>query len=181
MNHRLVPALALALLIPMTAIAADPAPAAATASATNYASVEIGDLIARVAKRTGKQFIVDPRVRAEVPLAGLDVERVDYARLLSILNIHAFAAYEAGDIVRVLPDAGARQMPTPVTTEIDPATPDDQWVTLLLQAKNSCAAYAVPILRPMMPQAAHLAAAPQGNTLVLVDHAANARRVADAF
>jgi hypothetical protein len=33
----------------------------------------------------------------------------------------------------------------------------------------------------MMPQAAHLAAAPQGNTLVLVDHAANARRVADAF
>ena len=50
--------------------------------------------------------------------------------------------------------------------------PDERYVS---------ASYAVPILRPMMPQAAHLAAAPQGNTIVLVDHAANARRVADAF
>jgi general secretion pathway protein D len=180
MSHRFVPALALALLIPTIANAADPAPQAA-AAAPNYATIEIGELIAKVAKRTGKQFIVDPRVRAEVPLIGLDADRVDYPKFLAILNVHMFAAYEAGGIVRVVPDAGARQLPIPVTTEIDPATPDDEWVTLLLQAKNSCAAYAVPILRPMMPQAAHLAAAPQGNTLVLVDHAANARRVADAF
>jgi general secretion pathway protein D len=181
MKHRIVPALALALLIPVLAPAADPAPAAAPAAAKNYSSIEIGDLIAKVAKRTGKQFIVDPRVRAEVPLIGLNPDRVDYPGLLSILSVHMFAAYEAGGIVRVVPDAGARQLPIPVTTEIDPATPDDAWVTLLIQGKNSCAAHAVPVLRPMMPQAAHLAAAPQGNTLILVDHASNARRVADAF
>ena len=181
MNRRIVPALALAPLIPVIATAADPAPAAAPAAASNYASIEIGDLIAKVARRTGKQFIVDPRVRAEVPLIGLNADSVDYPRLLAILSVHMFAAYEANGIVRVVPDAGARQMPTQVRTEIDAATPDDEWVTLLVSAKNSCAAYAVPILRPLMPQAAHLAAAPQGNSLVIVDHAVNARRIADAF
>ena len=76
MNRRIVPALALALLIPVIATAADPAPAAAPAAASNHASIEIGDLIAKVARRTGKQFIVDPRVRAEVPLIGLNADRL---------------------------------------------------------------------------------------------------------
>lgn len=107
MKHRFVPALALALLIPMIANSADPAPLAA-AAAPSYATIEIGELIAKVARRTGKQFIVDPRVRAEVPLIGLDADRVDYPELLAILNINMFATYEAGGLIRVVPDANAR-------------------------------------------------------------------------
>jgi general secretion pathway protein D len=42
-----------------------------------------------------------------------------------------------------------------------------------------CASHAVPVLRPLMPQAAHLAAFPQSNSLLISDHAANARRILD--
>ncbi len=42
-----------------------------------------------------------------------------------------------------------------------------------------CVAHAVPVLRPLMPQAAHLAASAQSNTLIISDHAANARRIID--
>jgi|GEM_PF-1446524 general secretion pathway protein D len=179
MNHRIVPALALALLIPIGATAADPAPAAAPAAASDYASIDIGDLIARVAKRTGKQFIVDPRVRAEVPLIGLDVDRIDYPKLLAILNVHLFAAYESGGMVRVVPDANSRQLPVPLTSEVPSKALDDELVTVMLQPKNMCSAQAVPVLRPLMPQAAHLAAYPLSNTLVISDRAANARRILD--
>jgi general secretion pathway protein D len=177
MNHRILPALAIALLIPMCAAAADPAPS--PAASPNYATIEIGELIAKVAKRTGKQFVVDPRVRAEVPLFGLDVNGVDYPKLLAILNVNLFAAYEAGGLVRVVPDANARQLPIPVTSDVPAKALDDELVTVMLSPKNMCTAQSVPVLRPLMPQAAHLAAYPLSNTLIISDRAANVRRIVD--
>ena len=173
-------ALAAVLALPVLAMAAEPATAPCVASSsTSGADIDLADLIDKVAKRTGKQFIVDPRVRAQVSKSGLDFEKVDYARLLAILTIHQFAAYESNGIVKVLPDASARQLPIPVTTEVPAKALDDEYVTVMFQAKNMCSAQSVPVLRPLMPQAAHLAAFPQANTLLISDRAANARRIID--
>ena len=141
--------------------------------------IELTDLIDKVAKRTGKQFIIDPRVRATVAKAAIDLEKVDYGKLLAILTVHQFSAYEANGVVRVVPDAIARQLPIPVTTEIPAKALDDEYVTVLITAKNMCMAQVVPVLRPLMPQAAHMAAYVQGNTLIISDHVANARRIVD--
>jgi general secretion pathway protein D len=172
-------ALAMALVQPVMS-AAEPAapPCAATSSNSDY-GIEMIDLIDKVAKRTGKQFIVDPRVRAIVPRAGIDLDKVDYAKLLAILSVHQFGTYEANGVVRVVPDANARQMPIPVTTEIPRAALDDEYVTVMITAKNMCMAQAVPVLRPLMPQAAHMASYTQSNTLIISDRAANARRIVD--
>jgi general secretion pathway protein D len=174
-------ALAIALVLPVVVSAADTPATSRIASSggPDYASIEISDLVQRVAKRTGKQFIVDPRVRADIPLIGLDAAQIDYAKLLAILTVHQFAAYESNGVVKIVPDAVSRQLPIPVTTEISPKTLDDELVTVMFQAKNMCTAHAVPVLRPLMPQSAHLAAFPQSNTLVISDHAANARRIID--
>ena len=172
---------ALAVLVtPVLALAAEPttAPCAATSSAGDN-GMELTDLIDKVAKRTGKQFILDPRVRASVAKTGIDLEKVDYAKLLAILTIHQFSAYEVNGIVRVVPDANARQLPIPVTTEIPANALDDEYVTVVITAKNMCMTQAVPVLRPLMPQAAHMAAYAQSNTLIISDHVANARRIVD--
>jgi len=173
-------ALAVAQALPVLALAAEPKtpPSAAPAAESGY-GIEMTDLIAQVAKRTGKQFIVDPRVRALVPGVGIDLAKTDYARLLAILNVHQFAAFEADGVVRVVPDANARQLPIPVTTEIPASALDDELVTLLLTPKNMCVMQAVPVLRPLMPQAAHMAAFTQSNTLIISDHVGNARRLVD--
>ena len=172
--------LAVVLAMPVLVSAAEPvsSPCAASSS-TSDDGIELTDLIERVAKRTGKQFIVDPRVRATVPKTGLDIEKVDYARLLAILSVNMFVAYESDGIVRVVPDANARQLPIPVNTEVPAKALADELVTVIFQAKNMCAAQAVPVLRPLMPQAAHLATFPQTNALLISDRAANARRILD--
>ena len=109
-------ALSLALALPVLVLAAEPttSPCVAASSGSEF-GIDLTDLIDKVARRTGKQFIVDPRVRATVPKAGLDIEKVDYARLLAILAVNQFAAYESDGVVRVVPDANARQFPIPVT------------------------------------------------------------------
>jgi general secretion pathway protein D len=140
--------------------------------------VEITDIIARYAKRTGKAFVADGRVRAQVPLFGIDVDRLSEDQLLAILQTSGFALTNQGGILAVVPDAGARQFATSVHTDADFKALDHEYVTVVLQPKAVCAAHLVPILRPLMPQAAHLAAHPQTNTLILNDRAANARRIA---
>ena len=183
MDIRVLCAAGLLAALPLVSSAADePATNAAGASRPQGGPyVDITSLIIRVAKKTGKQFVLDPRLRAEVPVDTLDLDRLDYARLLTILRVNGFSAYEAEGVVVVVPDANSRQLPIPVSTSISARAPDSELVTLLMQAKNVCAAHTVPILRPLMPKAAHLAAMPQTNSLLLVDTAANARRVADLF
>jgi general secretion pathway protein D len=183
MNIRVLCAAGLLASLPLSASAADEsASGVAGESRQQYGpNVDITSLIARVAKKTGKQFVLDPRLRAEVPVGTLDLDRLDYARLLTILRVNGFSAYEAEGVVIVVPDANSRQLPIPVSTSISAKAADSELVTLLMQAKNVCAAQTVPVLRPLMPQAAHLAAMPQTNSLLLVDSAANARRIADLF
>ena len=183
MKIRVLCAGALLATLPLVSTAADEQPAKVIGESRNNGlqMIEAGDLIERVGKKTGKQFLLDARVRFEVPMSTRDLERLDYARLLDILRLYMFATYEADGVVVVTVDASARQLPMPVSTSISPKALDSELVTLLIHAKNVCAAQTVPVLRPLMPQAAHLAAMPQTNSLMLVDYASNARRVADLF
>lgn len=172
--------LVLMLATSVAAPAAEPASASAPASSASDApTVDILDIIGRVAKRTGKQFVIDPRIRGPVPITGLDLQRVDYPRLLAILRVNQYVAYEANGVVNVLPDANSRQLPIPVTHSVDPKTLDDELVTVVLNLKYACSMHLVPVLRPLMPQAAHMAAYPQTNSMLLNDHADNTRRILD--
>ena len=170
---------AVALALPLAAAAQDSMTPSSTASSRAASSdIDLGELISRYAKRTGKSFIVDPRVHAQVPLAGMDPDRIGYDRLLAILAVNQYAAVAQGDWIVVVPDANARQLPAPVYTDrnFKGGAPDDIG-TLILTVKNVCAAQTVPVLRPLMPQSAHMAAYPDTNTLILNDHVSNLHRL----
>ncbi len=78
----------------------------------------------------------------------------------------------------VVPDANARQLATTTYTDAGFKAADYEIVSLLVTPKKVCANQLVPVLRPLMPQAAHLAAEVQTNTLIINDRAINARRIA---
>jgi type II secretory pathway component GspD/PulD (secretin) len=143
--------------------------------------LELADIIRQFSARTGKKFIIDPRVRAMGGITGVDVDKITYEQLIALAGVHQFVVIPQGDLTIVVPDASARQQPTPVYYDTKFTALDDEWVTLLLTGKNACTAYLVPILRPLMPQAAHLAANPQSNQIVVSDRAVNARRIAQLF
>jgi general secretion pathway protein D len=161
-------------------VRAEESPGPAVSRSGEPPTISIYDLIERVAKKTGKRFVIDPRVHGLVPLSGLDLNRVDYETLLAVLRVNQFAAFTQDGIVNVLPEANARQFPTPVVSGDDSRMGDDEFVTRVIKVENACAAWLVPILRPLMPQAAHLAAAyPPSNMLIMDDRASNVRRIAE--
>ena len=139
-------------------------------------AVPLERVIAAVAKRTGKKFIVDPRLRGDATLVGQEPTNVDYPTLLLILRIHGFAAMEQGGYVQIIPDANIRQYPVPLVTGKE-SYADGEFVNKVIVLKNAPAAQLVPILRPMLPQSAHLVAMPCKNTLLIVDTFANVKRI----
>jgi general secretion pathway protein D len=173
-------ACAFVLSLPVTALAAEETPATreAISRSGNFRSMEVNELIERAAKKTGRQFIVDPRVRGDIPLTGFDVDRLDYEKLLAILSVNLYSVYSSAGLLVVAPDSNSRQFPTPVSAEVPAKTLDSEIVTLVVEVKRGCAAHMVPVLRPLMPQMAHLAAMPP-NLLLIVDRAGNARRIVD--
>ena len=157
-----------------------PPPAAQSAQriTPNFKDADITQIAEAVSAATGKNFIIDPRVRAQVTMLSSTPmsPAAFYEAFLSILQVYGFIAVPAGNVVKILPDANARQIPGLDLPDHVSAT-SDEIVTQVLDVKNVSAAQLVPILRPMIPQYGHLAAYPAGNILIITDRASNVNRM----
>jgi len=164
-------ALALALAMP-TALAQEPT------ITPNYKDADLRQIIEAVSAITGRNFIVDPRVRAQVTMLSAQPMSPDafYAAFLSILEVHGYIAVPSGDLVKILPDANARQVPG-VDMPVGRPGSADEIVTQVVTIRNVGAAQLVPILRPLIPQYGHLAAHQASNMLIISDRAANVTRL----
>jgi general secretion pathway protein D len=144
----------------------------------NFKDADITQIAEAVSAATGKSFIIDPRVRAQVTMLSSAPmsPAAFYEAFLSILQVYGFIAVPAGNVVKILPDANARQFPSTDLPDHVSAT-SDEIVTQVLDVRNVSAAQLVPILRPMVAQYGHLAAYPAGNILIITDHASNVNRM----
>ena len=143
----------------------------------NLKNADIHSLISTVSKQSGRNFVVDPRVKAKVTVISAKPLNADelYQTFLSVLQVHGFSAVPAGDLIKIVPDVNAKQGPVPI---YDPASPDsDQLVTQVIKIINVPAAQLVPILRPLVPQQGHLAAYAASNALIITDRASNINRL----
>ncbi len=166
-------ALLLALALPLAA-AAQQSPQITP----NYKDADLGQVIEAVSQVTGRNFIVDPRVRAQVTMLSNTPMSADafYEAFLAILQVHGFVAVPSGSVIKILPDATARQLPANDLPDRVSAT-SDEIVTQVVQVRNVSAAQLVPILRPLIPQYGHLAAYPSANMLIISDRASNVNRM----
>jgi general secretion pathway protein D len=144
----------------------------------NFKDADVRQIIEAVADATGKNFIVDSRVKGPVTLISrtpLDPDTV-YEVFLSMLQVNGFIAVPSGSVIKILPDTNARQIPGKDLPGALSGS-SDEIVTQVIEVKNVGAAQLVPILRPLVPQYGHLAAHPASNTLIISDREANVYRM----
>ncbi len=147
------------------------------AATLNWKDADIRQVVEAVSAVTGKNFILDPRVTGRVTLLSPTPLGPDalYEAFLSILQVHGYVAIESGDLIKIIPDATARQFPTAIGT--DAAAGPDDLATQVIQLRNVGATQLVPILRPLIPQYGHLVAHAGSNMLIISDRAANVARM----
>ncbi len=142
----------------------------------NFSDADLVAVINSVSQITGKNFIIDPRVKGKVTVVSSKALNEDevYSVFLSILQVHGFATVPTESAIKIIPDATAKQSATPRSSARNEG---DQLITRVLEIKHINAAQLVPILRPLVAQQGHLAAYPTTNVLIISDRASNITRV----
>lgn len=155
-------------------VAAQPPNAETSEASTSTSGSGLLELIGELSRTSGLEFVVDPRVRADPIYVGGSAD-ITYSKLLSVLRVYGYTAVQTGGRVHVVPTAVARQLPTRLVQEDDPSVSDDEIVTRIIELDSETPGL-VPILRPLLPQYAHLASDGE-QALVIVDHYDNVRRI----
>ncbi len=133
-----------------------------------------------MADATGKTIVVDPSVKGKVrvvsskPVSATEL----YELFLSILEVHGFTAVLSGDVVRVIQNKDARSAPVGVS-DGRAAITSDEYVTAVIRLDNISAAKLIPVLRPLVPQQAHMAAYAPSNAIIISDVSANIDKIRD--
>jgi general secretion pathway protein D len=153
----------------LAALASAPLGAQGPQLTPNYRDADIRMVADQVQQVIGRPIIIDPRVRAQVTVLSNAPMSPDafYRLFLSTLEVHGFVALDSGNAIQIVPDANAR------------FGAGDDYVTQAIVLDQIGAAQLVPILRPLLPQSAHLAAHPPSNALIVADRPQNMRRMLD--
>lgn len=145
----------------------------------NFVNADIESVVKTVGLITGKNFILDPRVKGTVNIVSSNpVDRdLVYSILLSALRLQGFAAIEGpGNTVKLMPEAEAK-FNYSQTTRRNVAANGDRIVTHVYPLQYESANQLVPILRPLIGPNNTISAYPNTNTLVITDYANNINRL----
>jgi len=141
-------------------------------------NAEIDVLIRTVADRTGKNFIIDPKVKGKVTVIATQPMNKNelYRVFLSILQVHGYTAVQSGEVIKIIPAKQAKQ--TGGTAQLSTRRKGEEFVTRIIRLTNSSATQVVTLLRPLLPKNGHIAASANSNVIVIFDRAENVARLA---
>jgi len=155
--------------------AANLATTSGTGQTLNFKDADIREFIAAVSDITGRAFIVDPRVEGRVnvisarPMDGNEIYQV----FESVLRVHGFATVAAGNMIKIVPEALAKQDGSAAVQVTGP----DTLVTKLIPLRFVSAQELVPILTQLVPQSGQVSVHQGSNSLLITDRAGNLARI----
>ena len=142
----------------------------------DFQDVEIGVLVKFISEITGKNFILDEKVRGKVTVISptkISIEEA-YRVFQSILEVKGFTTLPAGPVTKIVPVREARESGAPLSTK----TPSgDQFITQLVPLAFIDSSSLISILQPMVSKDGLVTAYEPANTLVLIDTSSNIERL----
>jgi general secretion pathway protein D len=145
----------------------------------NFVNADIGAVIQAISKISGRNFIVDPRVKGTLNIvtARPVARNLTYSILLSALRLQGYTAIEGQGVTKIVPEADAKLHAVPVGKG-QGAGGGDRLTTQVFSLKHESAAQLVPIIRPLVSPNNTVTAYPGNNSLVVTDYAENIGRIA---
>jgi len=141
----------------------------------NFVNADITEVVKAVSQITGRNFLVDPRVKGTINIVSSTPipASMAYDTLLSALRLQGFAAVESNGVTKVMPEADAKLY----IPNIGSQGSGDKLVTRVFMLRHESAVQMVPILRPLIAPNNIVVAYPNNNALVVTDYASNLKRI----
>ena len=146
----------------------------------NFVNADIEGVVKAVSEITGKNFVLDPRVKGTVNIVSAKPmsRALVYQVFLSALRLQGFAAVEDRGMVMIVPEIDAKLHRSPTLGPQDQARGGQIIETQVFKLQHESAAQLMPVLRPLITPNNTITAYQNNNTLVVTDYANNLQRIA---
>jgi general secretion pathway protein D len=144
----------------------------------NVQDQDIKDVIKQISKATGKNFIIDDKVRGKVTIISekMMTKEEAYQAFLSALEVAGFTVVTGpGGIIKVVALKDAISSPIPIHVDSTPYT--DSFVTRLISLDNISATDMANAVKGLVSKSGNLFAYPATNTLIITDSGTNIDRL----
>ena len=144
----------------------------------NFANAEIDAVARTMATITGRNVVVDPRVKGTMTVVTTSpVTPTQALRLFSVqLRTQGFALVESAGLYLVVPEADAKLQSGTVSAGRAPAA-NGQIQTQIFRLNHETANNLVPVLRPLITPNNTINVNPGNNSLIITDYADNLQRL----
>ncbi len=146
----------------------------------DFDQVDIKVFIKFISELTGKNFVVDDKVRGKVTVLSpskISVEEA-YKVFESVLEVHGFTTVPAGSVIKVVPSVEARQKSVELrkTPGFVPR-PDDRIITQIMPLLHANSQEVRKLLAPMVSKQGVVIAYDPTDTLIITDFHSNIQRL----
>ena len=146
----------------------------------NFVNADIEGVVKAVGEITGKNFVLDPRVKGTVNIISAKPmsRALVYQVFLSAMRLQGFSAIEERGLVMIVPEAEAKAHRSPTLAPDErPRGGGDIIQTQVFRLKHESATLLVPVLRPLITTNNSITAYQNNSTLVITDYASNLQRI----
>lgn len=145
----------------------------------NFNEVDISTMVKFISDLTGKNFILDERVKGKISVyspSKLSTEEA-YNVFTSVLELKGFTVVQSGRVAKIVPSSAARQSGFKLLPEGEQAPVNESYVAQVAKLEYITAQEAQTFLQPMVSKDGHISAFGPGNLLLMVDSAINIRKL----
>ncbi|MCW8198475.1 type II secretion system protein GspD [Verminephrobacter aporrectodeae subsp. tuberculatae] len=149
----------------------------------NFTNAEIEAVARTMATITGRNVVVDPRVKGQLNLLTEHAvpPAVAFQQFLAALRLQGFTVVESAGLYKVVPEADAKLQGGSVSVvqgDAGSAPGGGQIVTQIFKLNYENATNLIPVLRPLISPNNTINVNPGNNSLVITDYADNLQRLA---
>ncbi len=170
--------LSTALALAAASTLAQPRAGAGEPVTLNFSNADIEAVARTMASITGRNIVVDPRVKGTINLSTDKPvsPQAAYHQFLATLRLAGFTVVDSAGLLKVVPEADAKLQGGPVSVGKPPG--GGQMATQIFRLNYENAANLVPVLRPLISPNNTINVSPGTNALVITDYADNLQRIA---
>ena len=146
----------------------------------NFVNADIEGVVKAVSEITGKNFVLDPRVKGTVNIVSAKPmsRALVYEVFLSAMRLLGFTEVEERGRVMIVPEIDAKLHQSPTLGPQDKSRAAGDIIrTQVFKLQYESATQMVPVLRPLISSNNTITAYQNNNTLVVTDYASNLARI----
>src|ERR1035437_2368361 len=145
----------------------------------DFDNVDIGVVVKFVSELTGKNFIIDDKVKGKVTIISpkkIPLKDV-YKVFLSVLEVNGFTVVPAGDMVKIIPAISAREKSVETRLKKEITDPEDRVITQIISLERANPDEIKRVLDPIISKSSSVLSYPPAGILVITDYLSNIKRL----